>query len=209
MRYLTGLPLRRGRGSAVSGESGKFLVGAEDVWVLADSRYTIAVQRDCPDSTMYVAELAARRHVGGHRRDRGRPAGRGRGDDDPAPHLGAASRGRAGRRARPDRGLGRGRAGRRRIRRSSSGSPLRARSRIERWPRSCRRSGPASPSRTSRWTSSGGSGRAARTGSRSTSRASPVPRRRCRTASPGLRRSSRARCCCSTSARRSRAIAAT
>ena len=56
MRYLTGLRFDEAEISG-SGESGKFLVGAEDVWVLADSRYTIAVKRDCPDSTLYLAEL--------------------------------------------------------------------------------------------------------------------------------------------------------
>lgn len=40
-----------------AGDTGKFMVGLEDVWVLADSRYTIAVQRDCPESTLYEIEL--------------------------------------------------------------------------------------------------------------------------------------------------------
>jgi Xaa-Pro aminopeptidase len=56
MRYLTGLPFDESE-VAGSGDSGKFLVGLEDVWVLADSRYTIAVQRDCPESTLYPIEL--------------------------------------------------------------------------------------------------------------------------------------------------------
>jgi Xaa-Pro aminopeptidase len=55
MRYLTGLPFDEGEISG-SGDSGKFLVGMHDLWVLADSRYTIAVQRDCPESTLYEIE---------------------------------------------------------------------------------------------------------------------------------------------------------
>ena len=49
MRYLTGLPFDESEVTG-SGESGKFLVGLEDVWVIADSRYTIAVKRDAPDA---------------------------------------------------------------------------------------------------------------------------------------------------------------
>ncbi len=55
MRYLTGLPFDEAEITG-SGDSGKFLVGLEDVWVLADSRYTIAVQRDCPGSTLFEIE---------------------------------------------------------------------------------------------------------------------------------------------------------
>jgi Xaa-Pro aminopeptidase len=54
MRYLTGLPFDESEVTG-SGESGKFLVGAEDVWVVADSRYTIAVKRHAPDATLYDA----------------------------------------------------------------------------------------------------------------------------------------------------------
>jgi Xaa-Pro aminopeptidase len=56
MRYLTGLPFDEAEVSG-SGDSGKFLVGLEDLWVLADSRYTIAVQRDCPGATLFEIEL--------------------------------------------------------------------------------------------------------------------------------------------------------
>lgn len=56
MRYLTGLPFDEGE-VAGSGDSGKFIVGLEDLWVLADSRYMIAVERDCPDATLYEIEL--------------------------------------------------------------------------------------------------------------------------------------------------------
>jgi Xaa-Pro aminopeptidase len=52
MRYLTGLPFDESEITG-SGDSGKFLVGLEDVWVLADSRYTIAVKREAPESTLY------------------------------------------------------------------------------------------------------------------------------------------------------------
>lgn len=55
MRYLTGLSFDENEVSG-SGDSGKFLVGLEDVWILADSRYTIAVQRECPESTLYEIE---------------------------------------------------------------------------------------------------------------------------------------------------------
>jgi len=54
MRYLTGLPFDESEVTG-SGESGKFLVGPEDVWVVADSRYTIAVKRHAPDATLYEA----------------------------------------------------------------------------------------------------------------------------------------------------------
>ena len=54
MRYLTGLPFDESEVTG-SGESGKFLVGLEDVWVVADSRYTIAVKRHAPASTLYDA----------------------------------------------------------------------------------------------------------------------------------------------------------
>lgn len=52
MRYLTGLPFDEGE-VAGSGDSGKFLVGFDDLWVLADSRYTVAVKRDAPDATVF------------------------------------------------------------------------------------------------------------------------------------------------------------
>ena len=52
MRYLTGLPFDEGEVTG-SGDSGKFMVGLEDVWVLADSRYTIAVQRDAPEAKLF------------------------------------------------------------------------------------------------------------------------------------------------------------
>jgi Xaa-Pro aminopeptidase len=55
MRYLTGLPFDESEITG-SGDSGKFLVGLEEVWVLADSRYTIAVKRDAPGSTLYEIE---------------------------------------------------------------------------------------------------------------------------------------------------------
>ena len=40
MRYLTGFTLGEGE-EKLAGDSGRFLVGAEEVVVLADSRYTI------------------------------------------------------------------------------------------------------------------------------------------------------------------------
>jgi Xaa-Pro aminopeptidase len=56
MRYLTGLKFDEAEISG-SGDSGKFMIGPEDQWVLADSRYTIAVQRDCPESTLFEIEV--------------------------------------------------------------------------------------------------------------------------------------------------------
>jgi len=52
MRYLTGLPFDESEVTG-SGDSGKFLVGLEDAWVLADSRYTIAVRRHAPESKLF------------------------------------------------------------------------------------------------------------------------------------------------------------
>jgi Xaa-Pro aminopeptidase len=54
MRYLTGLPFDESEVTG-SGDSGKFLVGAEQVWVIADSRYTIAVKHQAPESTLFEA----------------------------------------------------------------------------------------------------------------------------------------------------------
>jgi Xaa-Pro aminopeptidase len=45
IRYLTGLALGEGE-EKVAGHSGRFLVGAEEVVVLADSRYTIQARRE-------------------------------------------------------------------------------------------------------------------------------------------------------------------
>jgi Xaa-Pro aminopeptidase len=52
MRYLTGLPFDE-REVAGSGDSGKFLITGEESIVLADSRYTIAVKRDAPESRVF------------------------------------------------------------------------------------------------------------------------------------------------------------
>jgi Xaa-Pro aminopeptidase len=52
VRYLTGLPFDEAEVTG-SGDSGKFMIGLDDVWVLADSRYTIAVHRDAPDSKLF------------------------------------------------------------------------------------------------------------------------------------------------------------
>jgi hypothetical protein len=54
MRYLTGFTLGEGE-EKVAGNSGQFLVGAEDVAVLADSRYTIQARREAPDSRVVDA----------------------------------------------------------------------------------------------------------------------------------------------------------
>ena len=52
MRYLTGLPFDEGE-VVGAGDSGKFLITESESIVLADSRYTIAVHRDCPESRLF------------------------------------------------------------------------------------------------------------------------------------------------------------
>ncbi len=61
MRYLTGFNLADGE-EKVAGNSGQFLVGGEDVVVLADSRYTIQARREAPDARIAEAygDLPAR-----------------------------------------------------------------------------------------------------------------------------------------------------
>ena len=61
MRYLTGFTLGEGE-EKVAGNSGQFLVGSEDVAVLADSRYTIQVRREAPEARLFEAynDLPAR-----------------------------------------------------------------------------------------------------------------------------------------------------
>jgi Xaa-Pro aminopeptidase len=54
MRYLTGFTLADGE-EKVAGNSGQFLVGDDEVAVLADSRYTIQVRREAPDTRLFEA----------------------------------------------------------------------------------------------------------------------------------------------------------
>jgi Xaa-Pro aminopeptidase len=61
MRYLTGLPFDESEVTG-SGDSGKFLVGFDEAWVLADSRYTIAVKRQAPDATLYPINKVMTEH---------------------------------------------------------------------------------------------------------------------------------------------------
>ena len=61
MRYLTGLPFDEGE-VAGSGDSGRFLVTGDAVWVLADSRYTIAVARHAPDSRLFEIHRQMHEH---------------------------------------------------------------------------------------------------------------------------------------------------
>ena len=51
VRYLAGLELGDGE-EKVAGHSGQFLVSANDLVVLADSRYTVQVREQCPDARM-------------------------------------------------------------------------------------------------------------------------------------------------------------
>jgi Xaa-Pro aminopeptidase len=51
IRYLTGLELGDGE-EKVAGNSGQFLVSSEEVVVLADSRYTLQVEEQCPDARL-------------------------------------------------------------------------------------------------------------------------------------------------------------
>ena len=61
MRYLTGFTLGEGE-EKVAGNSGQFLVTAEDVAVLADSRYTIQARREAPEARIVESynDLASR-----------------------------------------------------------------------------------------------------------------------------------------------------
>jgi Xaa-Pro aminopeptidase len=54
MRYLTGFTLAEGE-EKVAGNSGQFLVGADEVVLLADSRYTIQAQREAPEARLESA----------------------------------------------------------------------------------------------------------------------------------------------------------
>jgi len=54
MRYISGFNLGAGE-DKVAGTSGMFLVSADEVVVLADSRYTIQARRECPDAR--IAEV--------------------------------------------------------------------------------------------------------------------------------------------------------
>lgn len=54
MRYLTGFTLGEGE-EKVAGNSGQFLVGTDDVVVLADSRYTIQARREAPGARVVEA----------------------------------------------------------------------------------------------------------------------------------------------------------
>jgi Xaa-Pro aminopeptidase len=54
MRYLTGFTLGDGE-EKVAGTSGQFLVGADEVVLLADSRYTIQARREAPDARLVEA----------------------------------------------------------------------------------------------------------------------------------------------------------
>ena len=50
-RYLTGIELGNGE-EKVAGNSGQFLVSANDLVILADSRYTKQAEEQCPDARL-------------------------------------------------------------------------------------------------------------------------------------------------------------
>ena len=54
MRYLTGFALADGE-EKVAGNSGQFLVTGGDLFILADSRYTIQSRREAPDARLFEA----------------------------------------------------------------------------------------------------------------------------------------------------------
>ena len=152
-RYLTGFALGDGE-DRVSGSSGWFVVGADEVVLFADSRYRIQAEREAPDARVepvygdleerwpdLLASVGARRvaaegATSATRRGRSWP---------PLRPMSSSSSSRAGSR----------RIGRSRSRASSSGSPPPVRWPTGRWPRSCRRSGLARPSVSSPSGSSG------------------------------------------------------
>src|SRR3954454_19552857 len=51
MRWLTGFTLAEGE-DRVAGNSGQFVVGADEVVVLTDSRYTLQARRESPDAVV-------------------------------------------------------------------------------------------------------------------------------------------------------------
>ncbi len=143
MRYLTGFTLGDGE-EKVAGNSGQFLVGGDEVVVLADSRYTIQARREAPDARVVEAyndlpdALAGARGVGrGPPGRRSRPASSRTRCGDASrrpPRTSSSCRSRAG--SRP--------TGRSRSRPSSSGSRPPVPSPTGRSPRCCPRSGRAS-----------------------------------------------------------------
>jgi len=57
MRYLTGFTIAENEVNS-AGDSGKFLVTTDKVYVLADSRYTVQAARQAPDSTIFECYYA-------------------------------------------------------------------------------------------------------------------------------------------------------
>jgi len=61
MRYLTGLPFDENEVTG-SGDSGNFLVTGDAVWVMVDSRYTIAVARHAPEARQFEIQRKMHEH---------------------------------------------------------------------------------------------------------------------------------------------------
>ena len=107
MRWLTGFVLAEGE-DRVSGHSGQFVVGADQVIVVTDSRYTIQARRETSEAHVDEVGVRPARCLAPAARLGRRATGRGRGRLD-HPRALAAPRGRrAGRGARAGRRLGRG-----------------------------------------------------------------------------------------------------
>ena len=145
MRYLTGFALGDGE-EKVAGNSGQFLVGADEVVVLADSRYTIQARREAPEARIAEAygDLPSAGRSWSHRSGRDGSASR--------PGSCHTPSGSGWRRPRRRSSSCRSKAGSRRIGRSRSrpswsGSRRPAPWRTARSPRCCPRSGRASPRR--------------------------------------------------------------
>ena len=105
-RYLTGFVLADGE-EKVAGTSGSFLIGGEEIVLLADSRYAIQARSEAPDARVVDGPRDLAQRMADTRRVGRRATNRRRGSADPVRGLAEARGCRAGRRARTGRGLAR------------------------------------------------------------------------------------------------------